>query len=53
MADSDGNEDLDEGQEGIDLTAFLFGNINETGQLESDVFDNESRRQLASLGRFV
>lgn len=52
MADSDEDmEDQDQHENGIDLTGFLFGNINETGQLESDVFDNETRRQLSSLGR--
>ncbi|KAK7790672.1 hypothetical protein R5R35_002446 [Gryllus longicercus] len=36
---------------GIDLTGFLFGNVDESGQLENDVLDSESKRHLASLGR--
>lgn len=48
MTDSD--DDQDE-QEGVDLTGFLFGNVDESGRLESDVFDSETQRQLASLGR--
>lgn len=39
--------------EGVDLTGFLFGNIDETGQLESDVFDSESQKHLSSLGKYV
>lgn len=47
MADSD-----DEGGDGgIDLTGFLFGNIDESGQLEDDVLDKEAKRHLSSLGR--
>ena len=49
MGDS---EDEREGSDpGIDLTGFLFGNIDESGQLEDDVLDSESKRHLASLGR--
>lgn len=33
------------------LTSILFGNIDERGQLEDDVFDSESKRHLASLAR--
>jgi TATA box-binding protein binding len=33
------------------LTSFLFGNVNEHGLLEDDVLDEESRRQIASLGK--
>lgn len=33
------------------LTSFLFGNIDESGELENDVLDNESKRHLSSLGR--
>ncbi|CAB0008507.1 unnamed protein product [Nesidiocoris tenuis] len=46
MADSD-----DEGDK-FQLTGFLFGNIDEQGQLEDDdLLDNESKRHLASLCR--
>lgn len=48
MADS---EDEHDDQEGINLTSFLFGNVDESGRLESDILDSESQRHLASLGR--
>lgn len=48
MADSE--DDHDE-REGVNLTGFLFGNIDESGRLESDILDSESQRQLSSLGR--
>lgn len=51
MTDSD--EDGFEDSCGVNLTGFLFGNIDESGNLESDVFDPESQKQLASLGRYV
>lgn len=35
----------------VNLTGFLFGNIDESGNLESDVFDTTEQKQLASLGR--
>lgn len=51
MADSEdetyNNEDC------VNLTGFLFGNIDESGKLESDVFDSESQKHLASLGKYV
>lgn len=36
---------------GINLTGFLFGNIDKEGKLEADILDDESKRQLATLGR--
>eukprot|EP00118_Oscarella_pearsei_P022472 m.260196 g.260196 ORF g.260196 m.260196 type:complete len:99 (+) comp40432_c1_seq18:167-463(+) len=48
-----GDDDEDSGGPGLDLTGFLFGNINEKGELEdSDVLDSESCRQLIHLGSF-
>ncbi|XP_077961243.1 transcription initiation factor TFIID subunit 1 isoform X3 [Gasterosteus aculeatus] len=48
MSDSDSEEDQDRP---FSLTGFLFGNINEDGQLEDDsVLDNESKKHLAGLG---
>ncbi|XP_020564606.1 transcription initiation factor TFIID subunit 1 isoform X5 [Oryzias latipes] len=48
MSDSDSDED--QGRP-FSLTGFLFGNINEDGQLEDDsVLDNESKKHLAGLG---
>ncbi|ENN78345.1 hypothetical protein YQE_05147, partial [Dendroctonus ponderosae] len=50
MADSD-NEGFDSNDAGVNLTGFLFGNIDESGNLESDVFDSESQKHLTLLGR--
>ncbi len=36
---------------GLNLTGFLFGNIDKEGKLEADILDDESKRQLATLGR--
>uniref|UniRef100_A0A8C1UC63 Transcription initiation factor TFIID subunit n=1 Tax=Cyprinus carpio TaxID=7962 RepID=A0A8C1UC63_CYPCA len=48
MSDSDSDEDQDRP---FHLTGFLFGNINENGQLEDDsVLDMESKKHLAGLG---
>lgn len=49
MADSD--DDMHDSDGGVNLTGFLFGNIDETGQLESDVLDPESQKHLSSLGK--
>ncbi|XP_076037164.1 transcription initiation factor TFIID subunit 1-like [Oratosquilla oratoria] len=60
MADSDEEEQNQEQStpsarsgtsQTLSLTSFLFGNIDTSGQLESDVFDVECKRQLASLSR--
>jgi transcription initiation factor TFIID subunit 1 len=50
MVDSDDDRE-GSSDPGIDLTGFLFGNIDESGRLENDVLDNESKRHLASLSR--
>ncbi|XP_062309245.1 transcription initiation factor TFIID subunit 1 isoform X5 [Osmerus eperlanus] len=48
MSDSDSDEDQDRP---FSLTGFLFGNINEDGQLEGDsVLDTECKKHLAGLG---
>nr|XP_057942275.1 transcription initiation factor TFIID subunit 1 isoform X1 [Doryrhamphus excisus] len=48
MSDSDSDEDQDRP---FSITGFLFGNINEDGQLEDDsVLDNESKKHLSGLG---
>lgn len=50
MCDSD--DPGDQGRSGMDLTGFLFGNIDERGQLEDDgLLDGESKRMLSSLTR--
>lgn len=46
--DSD-NENENENE--VDLTGFLFGNIDSEGRLEDDIFDNESKKHLSSLAR--
>ncbi|KAF4794384.1 Transcription initiation factor TFIID subunit 1 [Turdus rufiventris] len=52
MSDSDSEEEADGGRaEPFSLAGFLFGNINEAGQLEGDsVLDKESKKHLAGLG---
>ena len=36
---------------GLNITGFLFGNIDDNGQLEDDILDPEAKQHLASLGR--
>lgn len=48
--DNDSNDENDE--LGVDLTGFLFGNIDSHGQLEDDIFDSTTKRQLNSLAQF-
>lgn len=50
MTESD-EEMGDENASGVNLTGFLFGNIDESGNLESDILDTESQKQLACLGK--
>ncbi|NXX96672.1 TAF1 factor, partial [Centropus bengalensis] len=52
MSDSESEEEGDGGRaEPFSLAGFLFGNINEAGQLEGDsVLDKESKKHLAGLG---
>ncbi|XP_063824981.1 transcription initiation factor TFIID subunit 1 [Ostrinia nubilalis] len=50
MCDSD--DPGDQARSGLDLTGFLFGNIDESGQLEDDgLLDGDSKRMLSSLTR--
>ncbi|XP_023310146.1 transcription initiation factor TFIID subunit 1 isoform X2 [Anoplophora glabripennis] len=49
MADSE--DETYSSEDCVNLTGFLFGNIDESGKLESDVFDSESQKHLASLGK--
>ena len=46
------SEEEDEKNSGLNLTGFLFGNIDKEGKLEADILDDESKRQLATLGKF-
>ncbi|NWI16598.1 TAF1 factor, partial [Crypturellus soui] len=52
MSDSESDEEAEGGRaEPFSLAGFLFGNINEAGQLEGDsVLDKESKKHLAGLG---
>ncbi|OXB79663.1 UNVERIFIED_CONTAM: hypothetical protein H355_011049 [Colinus virginianus] len=51
MSDSESEEEADGRAEPFSLAGFLFGNINEAGQLEGDsVLDKESKKHLAGLG---
>ncbi|KAL0280152.1 UNVERIFIED_CONTAM: hypothetical protein PYX00_001531 [Menopon gallinae] len=36
----------------IPLAGFLFGNIDESGQLDTDILDNDAKKHLGSLTRF-
>ncbi|XP_063980218.1 transcription initiation factor TFIID subunit 1 [Diachasmimorpha longicaudata] len=49
MGDSD-DDDRDY-ETGMNITGFLFGNIDENGQLEDDILDNDAKQHLASLDR--
>lgn len=35
----------------LNITGFLFGNIDDNGQLEDDILDPEAKQHLASLSR--
>lgn len=34
-------------------TALLFGNFDENGRLENDIFDSTEQKHLASLSKYV
>ncbi|XP_058793078.1 transcription initiation factor TFIID subunit 1-like isoform X2 [Phymastichus coffea] len=51
MADSDEDNDRDYESE-MSLTGFMFGNIDENGQLENDILDPNAKRHLSSLCHF-
>lgn len=40
-----------ENENGVNLTGFLFGNVDSAGRLENELFDSESKKQLSSLAR--
>lgn len=50
MGDSEEENEKDLGP-GLNITGFLFGNIDDNGQLEDDILDPEAKQHLASLGR--
>lgn len=48
----DSEEDNEKDLEcGLNITGFLFGNIDDNGQLEDDILDPEAKQHLASLSR--
>ncbi|XP_035795589.1 transcription initiation factor TFIID subunit 1-like isoform X3 [Anopheles albimanus] len=47
--DSDNDSDKNEG--GLNLAGFLFGNVDEHGNLDGDFLDDEAKQQLSSLSR--
>lgn len=50
MGDSDEENEKDLAF-GLNITGFLFGNIDDNGQLEDDILDPDAKQHLASLGR--
>lgn len=50
MGDSDDDNDRDY-DGGINMTGFLFGNIDDNGKLQDDILDDDAKQHLASLGR--
>ena len=52
MADSD-DDTANDGGDGLDLTSFMFGNIDQSGQLEEEFLDASTKKQLNSLGNLL
>lgn len=48
---SSGSDKEGSGSQGVNLTGFLFGNIDSNGRLVDDIFDSETNKQLGSLAR--
>ena len=53
MADSDDEAGASKDDIGLDLTSFMFGNIDTTGQLEEEFLDESTKRSLNSLGNML
>lgn len=51
MGDSDSEDNEKDLASGLNITGFLFGNIDDNGQLEDDILDPDAKQHLASLGR--
>lgn len=51
MGDSEEENERDLTSSGINITGFLFGNIDDNGQLEDDILDPDAKQHLASLSR--
>ena len=52
MADSD-DDTANDGGDCLDLTSFMFGNIDQSGQLEEEFLDASTKKQLNSLGNLL
>lgn len=50
MGDSEDENEKDLASS-LNITGFLFGNIDDNGQLEDDILDPEAKQHLASLSR--
>lgn len=51
MADSDDDRDGGQGGSSSLLVGALFGNIDESGELEDGIFSNDEKQHLASLSQ--
>lgn len=40
---------MENSSEPISLASFIFGNIDESGQLDTDILDNDAKKHLNSL----
>jgi transcription initiation factor TFIID subunit 1 len=48
----DSEDENNQESDGINLAGFLFGNINEKGELENDFLDSKAKKSLASLTKY-
>ena len=48
----DSDEDDKDFDVGINMTGFMFGNIDKNGELEDDILDSEAKQHLGSLSQF-
>ena len=48
-SDDENDKDFDSA---INMTGFMFGNIDENGELEDDILDSEAKQHLSSLSQF-
>lgn len=48
----DSDEDDKDFDSAINMTGFMFGNIDKNGELEDDILDSEAKQHLGSLSQF-
>jgi transcription initiation factor TFIID subunit 1 len=54
MSNVDSDEDQDDNNAlNKQLTGFLFGNIDEEGKLESDFLDEDVKKHVGSLSKYI